>query len=125
MLQAGHVSGVGGTSASAPAFAGMVSLLNEARLNKGGKPLGFLNPFLYQNAAAFTDVTEGTNAIGREMLMPLSSLWIQSLRLNLPAAGGTRLCKKSMLSLPQTGTLWYSQDMGSPGRIKSVDHRGS
>jgi tripeptidyl-peptidase-1 len=65
VLQSGHVSAVGGTSASAPAFAGMVSLLNEARLNKGGKPLGFLNPFLYQNAAAFTDVTKGTNAIGR------------------------------------------------------------
>ena len=26
---------------------------------------GFLNPFLYKNAAAFTDVTKGTNAIGR------------------------------------------------------------
>ena len=54
--------GVGGTSASAPVFAAMISLLNEDRLNDGKKPLGFLNPFLYQNADAFYDVTTGTNA---------------------------------------------------------------
>ncbi len=61
----GKVGAVGGTSASAPAFAGMVALLNEARIQAGKKSLGFLNPFLYQNADAFTDVTKGTNAIGR------------------------------------------------------------
>jgi subtilase family serine protease len=66
VFQSGAVLSVGGTSASAPAFAGIVSLLNEQRLNKGGKPLGFLNPFLYQNADAFTDVTKGNNAIGRQ-----------------------------------------------------------
>merc|ERR1711907_413437 len=65
VFQSGRVLSVGGTSASAPAFAGIVSLLNEQRLNKGGNPLGFLNPFLYQNQDAFTDVTKGTNAIGR------------------------------------------------------------
>jgi len=27
--------------------------------------MGYLNPFLYQNADAFTDVTVGTNAFGR------------------------------------------------------------
>ena len=56
---------VGGTSASAPAFASMMSLLNEARLNAGRPAMGFLNPFLYKNAAAFTDVTKGSNKIGR------------------------------------------------------------
>jgi len=57
--------GVGGTSASAPAFAGMVSLLNDARMAAGKKPLGFLNPFVYQNAAAFTDITVGSDKVGR------------------------------------------------------------
>ena len=38
--------GVGGTSASAPAFAGMIALINDALIAKGSKPLGFLNPFL-------------------------------------------------------------------------------
>ena len=56
---------VGGTSASTPAFAGLVSLMNEARAQAGKKPLGFLNPFIYQNADCFTDITKGTNAIGR------------------------------------------------------------
>jgi len=56
---------VGGTSASCPAFAGMVSLLNEARRQAGKPVLGFLNPFLYSHGDAFTDITEGTNAISR------------------------------------------------------------
>jgi tripeptidyl-peptidase-1 len=37
------------------------ALLNNVRLAKGGKPLGFLNLFIYQNAAAFQDVTAGDN----------------------------------------------------------------
>jgi subtilase family serine protease len=57
--------GVGGTSASAPAFASMISMLNDALVAKGKKPLGFLNPFLYQNPTAFTDVTIGSNKVGR------------------------------------------------------------
>ncbi|KAI0859149.1 tripeptidyl-peptidase [Xylaria cubensis] len=48
-----------GTSASAPTFAGVIALLNAARKSQGVAPLGFLNPFLYANAAAFTDITTG------------------------------------------------------------------
>ena len=62
---AGHTMPVGGTSASSPAFAGLVSLMNEARMTAGKPALGFLNPFLYQNEDAFTDVTQGSNKIGR------------------------------------------------------------
>ena len=61
----GQVQSVGGTSASSPAFAGMVSLLNEARFKAGKPQMGFLNPFLYANPDAFFDVVKGTNAIGR------------------------------------------------------------
>mmetsp|Transcript_47202 Transcript_47202/g.106400 ORF Transcript_47202/g.106400 Transcript_47202/m.106400 type:complete len:179 (-) Transcript_47202:351-887(-) len=61
----GHVQSVGGTSASSPAFAGMVSLINEARFKAGKPQMGFLNPFLYANPDAFFDVVKGTNAIGR------------------------------------------------------------
>jgi len=57
---------VGGTSASAPLFAAVVSLLNEARLQAGKKPMGFLNPFIYQNANCFTDIVKGDNRIGRQ-----------------------------------------------------------
>jgi hypothetical protein len=62
----GEAKSVGGTSASSPAFASMVSLLNEARLNAGKPAMGFLNPFLYANANAFTDVTKGSNKVGRD-----------------------------------------------------------
>lgn len=65
IVMTGKVLGIGGTSASTPLFSGLVSLLNEARLQKGGKPMGFLNPWIYKNAAAFKDVTVGTNAISR------------------------------------------------------------
>ncbi|CAI6332629.1 unnamed protein product [Periconia digitata] len=48
-----------GTSASAPAFAGIVALLNDARLRAGKPSLGFLNPLLYSNPAALNDIVLG------------------------------------------------------------------
>jgi kumamolisin len=50
---------VGGTSAVAPLWAGLVALLNEAE----GEPVGFLQPFLYSSAgvASLNDITSGTN----------------------------------------------------------------
>jgi len=60
----GRTEAVGGTSASSPSFAAIVTLLNNICLNAGGKTLGFANPLFYQNAAAFTDVTKGTSGIG-------------------------------------------------------------
>eukprot|EP00697_Spironema_sp_BW2_P015446 gnl/Spiro4/6300_TR3237_c0_g1_i1.p1 gnl/Spiro4/6300_TR3237_c0_g1~~gnl/Spiro4/6300_TR3237_c0_g1_i1.p1 ORF type:complete len:578 (+),score=194.89 gnl/Spiro4/6300_TR3237_c0_g1_i1:139-1872(+) len=51
-----------GTSASSPVFAAMVSLVNAARFQAGKKPLGFLNPVLYQlTSDAFIDITSGRN----------------------------------------------------------------
>ena len=42
-------------------FADVVSLLNDVRLNKGMKPLSFLNPFLYStfNGQVFFYITTG------------------------------------------------------------------
>jgi kumamolisin len=49
---------IGGTSAVAPLWAGLVTLLNE----KFGTPVGFLNPKLYPLAASnFRDITSGNN----------------------------------------------------------------
>merc|ERR1712107_137043 len=61
----GDVETIGGTSASTPVFAGMISLLNEARIKAGKPAMGYLNKFIYQNSDAFTDVTVGTNKICR------------------------------------------------------------
>jgi kumamolisin len=51
---------IGGTSAVAPLWSGLIALLNE----KLGKPLGFLQPTLYglpQSDGAFHDITSGSN----------------------------------------------------------------
>jgi len=65
MQQFGGWTGVGGTSASTPTVAGIAAYLNDLSYSKKGKPLGFLNPLLYQMHAevpeAFTDVTVGDN----------------------------------------------------------------
>jgi tripeptidyl-peptidase-1 len=54
---------IGGTSASSPTFAGFVALLNDARLNAGLPPLGFLNPFLYSKGfSGMNDITVGHNS---------------------------------------------------------------
>jgi kumamolisin len=48
---------IGGTSAVAPLWAGLIARLNEA----SGQSAGLLNPKLYANAAAFNDITSGNN----------------------------------------------------------------
>merc|ERR1712048_1234090 len=53
--------GVSGTSCASPTAAGVFSLLNDVRMQAGKKPLGFLNPFIYQHASAFNDCTKGSN----------------------------------------------------------------
>ncbi len=57
------LSGFGGTSASAPAFAGMLAMISQS---VGGR-LGNPNPVLYQlgqkRPAAFNDVTTGNNSV--------------------------------------------------------------
>jgi len=65
VLQAGEVLMVGGTSASAPMFASLISLINDARLQAGKTQMGYLNPWIYKNTDAFTDVVLGNNGIGR------------------------------------------------------------
>lgn len=56
--------GVGGTSASSPAVAGMFARINGERQAAGKPVMGFLNPFIYQNPQAFNDVKKGNNNWG-------------------------------------------------------------
>jgi kumamolisin len=56
----GQEAVVGGTSAVAPLWAGLIALLNQSL----GKPVGFLNPTLYgfdTASGVFRDITEGNN----------------------------------------------------------------
>ncbi|EJD06097.1 subtilisin-like protein [Fomitiporia mediterranea MF3/22] len=58
----GRVESVGGTSASSPTFAAIVTLLNDARIASGKPPLGFLNPLLYSvGLPGFVDILSGNN----------------------------------------------------------------
>jgi len=63
IYQGGSWIMVGGTSAAAPLWAGIVALANQV----AGRPLGFINPALYKLAASssyardFRDVTAGDN----------------------------------------------------------------
>merc|ERR1712084_193764 len=61
LRQAGYWTHEDGTSASSPAFAGMIAVINEHRLASGKPPMGAVNTFLYQNAHAFDDITKGDN----------------------------------------------------------------
>jgi len=56
----GRFEGVAGTSASCPVAAGIFAKINGERLAAGKPAMGFLNPFIYKNPAAFFDVTSGT-----------------------------------------------------------------
>eukprot|EP00439_Symbiodinium_sp_Y106_P033417 s6347_g4.t1 len=60
-----RVSGRGRIGHESPIFAAIISHLNVERLARGMPPMGFINPWLYQNSDVFNDVTEGANNIGR------------------------------------------------------------
>lgn len=86
---------VGGTSAVAPLWAGLVALLNQSL----GKPLGFLNPQLYPllGSAAFRDITQGNNGA-----FSAGPGWDACTGLGVPVGN-------SLLSLLQTSSA-ASQD---------------
>jgi kumamolisin len=56
----GNPDVIGGTSAVAPLWAGLIALINQSI----GKPVGFINPLLYQDAGTardLNDITSGNN----------------------------------------------------------------
>ncbi|KAI0254130.1 subtilisin-like protein [Lactifluus subvellereus] len=52
-----------GTSASSPVVGSMITMINDARLAAGKRPVGFINPAIYSPkfANAFNDITSGNN----------------------------------------------------------------
>src|SRR5262249_8870362 len=55
---------LGGTSASAPLWAGLIALINEGL----GRNVGYINPALYQKigpGGAFRDIQKGSNGNGK------------------------------------------------------------
>jgi len=85
---------IGGTSAGAPTFAGILALINQATASPG---LGNVNPMLYQLAAntsngAFHDITSGTNKV--------------------PCTTGTTNCPSGTTSIGFTAGSGYDQVTG-------------
>lgn len=84
----------GGTSQSAPIWAGMAALMNAMFADIGAEPLGELNPLLYRVARAatapsFHDIRLGGNAItpggrpGYDMVTGLGSPNVENLATNI------------------------------------------
>jgi kumamolisin len=59
----GNVEQIGGTSWSAPVWAGLCALINEARAKAGNSALPFLNPIIYplMGSPCFRDIITGSN----------------------------------------------------------------
>jgi kumamolisin len=53
----GNDTVIGGTSAVAPLWAGLIARINAAQ----GTPVGYMNPTLYATPAAFRDIVKGNN----------------------------------------------------------------
>ncbi|MGV0834264.1 S53 family peptidase [Mycolicibacterium thermoresistibile] len=83
----------GGTSQSAPIWAGLAAVMNQYLLAHGGRQLGFLNPLLYRIAEgapwpAFRDVSLGGNAVdtagpGYDMATGLGTPDVENLVRNI------------------------------------------
>ncbi|KAJ7762293.1 subtilisin-like protein [Mycena maculata] len=54
---------VQGTSAASPTVGAILTMVNDARITAGKKPIGFINPTIYSDSFkdAFNDITNGTN----------------------------------------------------------------
>jgi len=54
---------IGGTSAVAPLWAGLIACINQRLASQGKNPVGFINPFLYNAPKLLHDIVEGDNDI--------------------------------------------------------------
>jgi len=83
----------GGTSASTPTFAGIISIINDMRFNAGRGPLGLLNPALYKLTAKypgelFYDITDGNSKTSCTEGFPATPGWDPVTGLGSPIFAG-------------------------------------
>jgi len=75
---------IGGTSASTPVFAAVLTRINDERLKAGKKPVGFVNPTLYKNPSALHDITVGSNPGCNTTGFPAAKGWDPVTGLGTP-----------------------------------------
>ncbi|HTC46139.1 MAG TPA: protease pro-enzyme activation domain-containing protein [Candidatus Aquilonibacter sp.] len=95
---------IGGTSASSPIFAGIVTLLNQYLAGPSSPGLGNINPTLYMLAAtssnhAFHPVTTGNNYVSCQSGQPT----VQPLALRCPTTGTLQIGYSATNSDSATG----------------------
>lgn len=79
VINKGRSISVGGTSASAPVFASIIALLNNARFASGKPALGFLNPWIYEvGYEGLNDIVDGgsTGCTGRSIYSGLETPFV-------------------------------------------------
>ncbi|WEG10982.1 S53 family peptidase [Pullulanibacillus sp. KACC 23026] len=99
VLVDGQTITVGGTSAVAPLWAGLIAIMNQ----KLGKPVGYLNPTIYNTqiqTTAFHDITQGTNDNVRvRKAYPAKAGWDACTGLGTP--NGTQLVNEIQKQMSQ------------------------
>ncbi len=95
----GQTISIGGTSAVAPLWAGLIALANAQNKSSAG----FLNPILYANPAAFRDITSGNNGAYKAgpgwdactgLGSPIGTAVITALAGSAPSIGGRKGTKQ-------------------------------
>jgi len=106
IVDGGEIEAIDGTSASAPIFAGLISLINEERIDAGKSSLGFLNPWLYSlSSTGFYDVTVGdtTYCEGPELADCCNTSFVATTGWDAASGLGTPIFPvllKSAIALP-------------------------
>ncbi len=119
---------IGGTSAVAPLWAGLIARVNAAR----GTPVGFINPLLYQNQPVFNDIVTGNNGTyaaseGWDACTGLGSPIGAALgKLLEAAAGGTasEVAQASPSGAPNTGAVQPDAFIGRADRTAKGNAQG-
>lgn len=114
---------VGGTSASAPAFAAIIALLNNARTSRHLPPLGFLNPWIYAiGHRGLNDVTHGgsTGCTGKDIYSKLPTPFVPYASWNAtvgwdPVTGLGTPDFERLLGLSTPGAGWRGIGKGNGG----------
>lgn len=120
VVDKGSTRNVGGTSASAPVFASIVSLLNNARVASGKPVLGFLNPWIYEKGyQGLNDIVDGgsTGCTGRSIYSGLKTPRVPGASWNAtedwdPVTGYGTPDFEKLLKLSQGGGYGGRRGMG-------------
>ncbi len=135
IFQGGSAEGASGTSLSAPVWAAVAALINQARATAGLGPIGLMNPHLYPLAtsSAFHDIMTGSNGSysagpGYDLCTGLGSPSVVNLLADLTGvAPPQRLANISSRAEVQTGgniLIAGFVVQGPPGSSKNILVRG-